>query len=232
MMNKKQKKALAAILAGAVLFLIALFLPLSGWWRLIAFLPGYLAVGWNVVWKAVRNLSHGQVFDENFLMMVATVGAFCVGEYPEAVAVMLFYQVGELFQSVAVSRSRASISSLMEIRPDYANLEQAGKVERVDPDQVQVGQIIQVGPGERIPLDGVVLEGSSSVDTAALTGESAPRQLEKGEEALSGCVSITGLLRIQVTKAFGESTVSRVLELVEESTEKKAHTERLSLIHI
>lgn len=226
MMNKKQKKALAAILAGAVLFLIALFLPLSGWWRLIAFLPGYLAVGWNVVWKAVRNLSHGQVFDENFLMMVATVGAFCVGEYPEAVAVMLFYQVGELFQSVAVSRSRASISSLMEIRPDYANLEQAGKVERVDPDQVQVGQIIQVGPGERIPLDGVVLEGSSSVDTAALTGESAPRQLEKGEEALSGCVSITGLLRIQVTKAFGESTVSRVLELVEESTEKKAHTER------
>lgn len=226
-MNKKQKKALAAVLAGAVLLVTALFLPLSGWWRLIAFLPGYLAVGWNVVWKAVRNLSHGQVFDENFLMTVATVGAFCVGEYPEAVAVMLFYQVGELFQSVAVSRSRASISSLMEIRPDYANLEQAGKVEQVDPDQVQVGQIIQVGPGERIPLDGVVLEGSSSVDTAALTGESVPRQLEKGEEALSGCVNLTGLLRIQVAKAFGESTVSRVLELVEESTEKKARTERL-----
>lgn len=162
-----------------------------------------------MVWKAVRNLSHGQVFDENFLMTVATVGAFCVGEYPEAVAVMLFYQVGELFQSVAVSRSRASISSLMEIRPDYANLEQAGKVEQVDPDQVQVGQIIQVGPGERIPLDGVVLEGSSSVDTAALTGERCLVSWKREKEALSGCVNLTGLLRIQVAKAFGESTVSR-----------------------
>lgn len=225
-MTRKQKHSLVSISVGAVLFLVALLLPLSGWWRLIAFLPGYLVAGWKVLQKAVRNLFHGQVFDENFLMTVATIGAFGVGEYPEGVAVMLFYQVGELFQSIAVARSRASISALMEIRPDFANLEKENGVEAVDPELVEIGQIIQVRPGERIPLDGQVVEGDSTMDTAALTGESVPRRLEKGQEALSGCVNLTGLLRIKVTKGFGESTVSRILSLVEEASEKKARTER------
>ena len=177
------------------------------------------------MWKAARNIAHGQVFDENFLMALATVGAFATGEYPEAVFVMLFYQVGELFQSYAVGRSRQSISQLMEIRPDYANLERDGKAEKVDPDEVNVGDVILVKPGERVPLDGVVLEGRSTLDTAALTGESLPRDVGEGDDVISGCVNQSGLLRVRVTKAFGESTVSKILDLVENAGSKKARAE-------
>ena len=177
------------------------------------------------MWKAARNIAHGQVFDENFLMALATVGAFATGEYPEAVFVMLFYQVGELFQSYAVGRSRQSISQLMEIRPDYANLERDGRAEKVDPDEVAVGDVIVVKPGERVPLDGVVLEGRSTLDTAALTGESLPRDVGEGDDVISGCVNQSGLLRVRVTKAFGESTVSKILDLVENAGSKKARAE-------
>ena len=203
-MSKKQKKMLVRIGAGAVLFALALLLPAEGTLRLAAFIVPYAVVGWDVLWRAVRNITRGQVFDENFLMALATVGAFATGEYPEGVAVMLFYQVGEWFQSYAVGRSRQSIASLMDIRPDYANIERDGKLQRVDPDSVAVGDVIVVKAGEKIPLDGVVLEGASAVDTAALTGESLPRDVQPGDDVVSGCINKSGLLRVRVTKIFGE----------------------------
>ncbi len=224
-MTRKQKKTLWRILAAAALLIVAALLPLSGWLRAIVFLIPYAVIGWDVLWDAVRNIAHGQVFDENFLMAIATIGAFATGEYPEATFVMLFYQVGELFQSYAVGKSRKSISALMDIRPDYANLERNGSIEQVDPDEVAVGDIIVVKPGEKIPLDGVVLVGSSAVDTAALTGESLPRDVTAGDDVISGCVNQSGLLRIRVTKHFEESTVSKILDLVENAGSRKAKAE-------
>ena len=193
-------------------------------WPVLYLIP-YGIIGWDVLWRAIRNIKNGQVFDENFLMSVATVGAFGCGEYPEAVAVMLFYQVGELFQSVAVDRSRKSISALMDIRPDYANIEQNGELVQVDPEEVSVGDVIVVKAGERVPLDGTVLEGTSSLDTAALTGESLPRDVQAGDEVVSGCVNLTGVLHVKVNKPFGESTVAKILDLVENSSSKKAKAE-------
>ncbi len=190
-----------------------------------AYIVSYAVIGWDVLWRAVRNICHGQVFDENFLMTLATVGAFLTGEYREAVAVMLFYQVGELFQSYAVGKSRKSIASLMDIRPDSANVERDGQLVEVDPEEVVVGDVIVVKAGERIPIDGVVLEGESSIDTAALTGESCPRDVVPGDDVVSGCINRTGLLRVRTTKAFGESTVARILEMVENSSAKKAKAE-------
>lgn len=225
MMNRKQKKMLWRILASGALFAAGLLVPLEGASKLLLFLPAYALIGWDVLWKAVRNIAGGQVFDENFLMALATIGAFFTGEYPEGVAVMLFYQIGELFQSYAVGRSRQSIAALMDIRPDYANIEEKGELRQVDPDEVAVGDTIVVKPGERVPLDGVVLEGSSSLDTAALTGESLPRQVAPGDEVISGCVNQSGLLRVRTTKPYGESTVARILDLVENSSSKKAKVE-------
>ena len=193
-------------------------------WPVLYLIP-YGIIGWDVLWRAIRNIKNGQVFDENFLMSVATVGAFGCGEYPEAVAVMLFYQVGELFQSVAVDRSRKSISALMDIRPDYANMERNGELVQVDPEEVSVGDVIVVKAGERVPLDGTVLEGTSSLDTAALTGESLPRDVQAGDEVVSGCVNLTGVLHVKVNKPFGESTVAKILDLVENSSSKKAKAE-------
>lgn len=224
-MTRKQKKMLWRILTAFVLFVISLLLPVEGLFRLAVFLVPYAVIGWDVLWKAVRNIAHGQVFDENFLMCVATVGALIIGEYPEAVAVMLFYQVGELFQNVAVSRSRQSISALMDIRPDYANVERDGHLLQVDPEEVAVGDVIVIKAGERVPLDGVVLEGTSALDTAALTGESLPRDVAVGDEVISGCVNLSGLLHVKVSKPFGQSTVARILDLVENSSEKKAQAE-------
>ncbi len=224
-MTKKQKKMLYRILVSFVLFLIAVLLPLEGLLRLPVFLIPYAIVGWDVLWKAVRNILNGQVFDENFLMAVATLGAFGCGEYPEGVAVLLFYQVGELFQSVAVSRSRQSIADLMDIRPDYANIERDGQLVQVDPEEISVGDIIVIKAGERVPLDGVVTEGASALDTAALTGESLPRDVAPGDTVISGCVNLSGLLHVQAAKPFGESTVARILDLVENSSEKKAQAE-------
>ena len=224
-MSKKQKQTLWRILASAVLLAAAVLLPLEGWFRLCAFLVPYAVIGWDVLWRAARNISHGQVFDENFLMALATLGAFCIGEYPEAVFVMLFYQVGELFQSYAVGKSRQSITALMDIRPDYANIERGGELVQVDPDEVSVGDTIVIKAGERVPLDGVVLEGKSTLDTAALTGESLPREAEPGDDVISGCVNLSGLLKVRVTKAFEESTVAKILDLVENSSSKKARAE-------
>ena len=224
-MSKKQKRTLSRILFSAALLAAAALLPLNGWARLAVFLLPYAVIGWDVLWRAVRNIARGQVFDENFLMALATVGAFCVGEYPEAVFVMLFYQVGELFQSYAVAQSRKSIASLMDIRPDYANIEQDGALIQVAPEEVAVGSAIFIKAGERIPLDGVVLEGSSTVDTAALTGESLPREVQSGDDVISGCVNLSGVLTVQVTRPFAESTVSKILDLVENSSSKKAKAE-------
>ncbi len=229
-MTGKQKKMLLRILISGVLLIAAVLIPLEGPWRFLLFLPAYFTIGWDVLWRAVVNICHGQVFDENFLMALATVGAFCTGffgdgEYPEAVFVMLFYQVGELFQSYAVGKSRKSIASLMDIRPDYANIERDGALEQVDPEDVAVGDIIIVKPGERVPLDGIVREGSSALNTAALTGESLPREVEAGDAVTSGCVNVSGLLRVEVTKPFEESTVSKILDLVENSSSKKAKAE-------
>ena len=221
----KQRKQLIRILIAAALFLIVLFLPLDGIARLLAFLVVYAVIGWDIVWKAIRNILRGQVFDENFLMTVATIGAFLIGEFPEGVAVMLFYQVGELFQSYAVNKSRKSISSLMDIRPDYANVQKDGRWEQVDPEEVSVGEVILVKPGERIPLDGKVLDGASTIDTSALTGESVPREAEAGTEVISGCINLTGVLTVQVEKEYGESTVAKILDLVENSSSKKARAE-------
>ena len=229
-MTRKQKKMVARIAASGVLLVAAVLIPYEGPWRFVLFLPAYFVIGWDVLWKAARNIAHGQVFDENFLMALATVGAFCTGffgegQYPEAVFVMLFYQVGELFQGYAVGKSRKSIASLMDIRPDYANVERDGQLTQVDPEEVAVGDTITVKAGERVPLDGVVLEGSSLVNTSALTGESVPRQVQPGDDVISGCVNQSGLLRVRVTKPFGESTVQKILDLVENSSSKKARAE-------
>ncbi|MDD6034157.1 MAG: heavy metal translocating P-type ATPase, partial [Oscillospiraceae bacterium] len=224
-MTRKQKKSLLRIAAGLILLLCGLLAPLEGYWKLLLFVPAYLVSGGDVVWKALRGIARGQLFDENFLMTVATVGAFFVGEYTEAVAVMLFFQVGELFQNIAVSRSRRSIAELMDIRPDSANLRRDGELVEVSPDEVQVGDTIVVKAGERIPLDGIVESGSSMADTSALTGESVPRSLTPGDEALSGCVNLSGLLEIRVTKPYGDSTVARILDLVENASAKKARVE-------
>ena len=231
-MTKKQKKMLIRILCSFVLLVAAAIvekllpdaLPQWGW--LLVFLAPYLLIGYDVLKEAVESVFHGQMLDEHFLMMVATVGALCVGELEEAVAVMLFYQVGELFQSYAVGKSRKSISALMDIRPDYANIERDGKLEQVDPEEIQVGDIIVVKAGEKVPLDGVVMEGKTTLNTAALTGESLPRDAAEGDEIISGCVNISGLIRVHVTKPFSESTVSRILELVENASNKKTRTER------
>ena len=231
-MTKKQKKMLIRILCSFVLLVAAAIvekllpdaLPQWGW--LLVFLAPYLLIGYDVLKEAVESVFHGQMLDEHFLMMVATVGALCVGELEEAVAVMLFYQVGELFQSYAVGKSRKSISALMDIRPDYANIERDGKLEQVDPEEIQVGDIIVVKAGEKVPLDGVVMEGKTTLNTAALTGESLPRDAAEGDEIISGCVNISGLIRVRVTKPFSESTVSRILELVENASNKKTRTER------
>ena len=230
-MTKKQKKTRKRILTALVLFLALELVEnlapdvLPGLvWPVLCLIP-YGIIGWDVLWRAIRNIKNGQVFDENFLMAVATVGAFGCGEYPEAVAVMLFYQVGELFQSVAVDRSRKSIAALMDIRPDYANIERDGELVQVDPEEVAVGDTIIVKAGERVPLDGTVLEGTSSLDTAALTGESLPRDVQAGDEVVSGCVNLTGLLHVKVNKPFGESTVAKILDLVENSSSKKAKAE-------
>lgn len=224
-MTKKQKKMLVRIFISAVLFLAVVLMPLNGIERIAAFIVPYLVIGWDVLWKAIRNIAHGQIFDENFLMALATVGAFGTGEFPEAVAVMLFYQVGEWFQGYAVGRSRQSIAKLMDIRPDYANIEQNGKLVEVDPEEVSIGQTIVIKAGERIPLDGIVLEGKSTVDTAALTGESLPRDVAPGDDVISGCINQNGLLRVRVTKEFGESTVAKILDLVENASAKKAKAE-------
>ncbi len=224
-MTGKQKKTLYRILAAALLTLAAALLPLEGIWRGIAFAVPYLIIGWDVLWGALRNILNGQVFDEEFLMALATIGAFAIGEYPEAAAVMLFYQVGELFQSVAVGRSRRSIAALMDIRPDMARVLRGGEECELDPEEIAVGETILVRPGERIPLDGVILEGSGSVDTAALTGESLPVDKREGDAVISGSISLTGLLKIRTESAYAESTVARILELVENSAEKKARIE-------
>lgn len=224
-MTRKQKKMLIRIIISGVLLVAASLLPLKGVLRLAAFIVPYAVIGWDVLWKAVRNIAHGQVFDENFLMAIATVGAFGTADYAEASAVMLFYQVGELFQSCAVGKSRKSIASLMDIRPDYANIERDGGLVQVDPEEVSVGDIIVVKAGEKIPLDGVVVEGSSTLDTAALTGESLPRSVGAGADVISGCINQSGLLKVRVSKEFGQSTVAKILDLVENSASKKAKAE-------
>ena len=231
-MSDKQKKMLTRIIISMILFLglfiaehIGVLAALPGILTLFIYLAVYALIGYDIVWKALRNISHGQIFDENFLMMVATVGAFGVKEYSEAVAVMLFYQVGELFQSYAVGKSRQSIAAMMDICPQYANIEEDGNLVQVDPDDVEIGTVIVVKPGERIPLDGVVVEGTSMVDTAALTGESVPRKAQVGDDIISGCVNGSGTLKVKVTKAFEDSTVSKILELVENATSKKAKVE-------
>jgi Cd2+/Zn2+-exporting ATPase len=224
-MTKKHKKQLLRILISAVINVAAFFLPIEGLPQLIIYLISYAIIGSDVLWKAVQNIRNGQVFDENFLMAVATIGAFFLGQYEEGVAVMLFYQVGELFQSYAVNKSRRSIADLMNIRPDYANIWQDGQLVQVEPERVKVDDIIVVKPGERIPLDGIVTEGCSAIDTSALTGESVPREVEAGNEVISGCINQTGRLTVKVTKEFGESTVAKILDLVENSSSKKAKAE-------
>ena len=218
------RKKLIKIIIAFILFLIAMiFKAENEWINISLYVISYIIVGFEIIRKALRNITRGKVFDENFLMTVATIGAFGIGEYPEAVAVMLFYQVGELFQSYAVDKSRKSISSLMDIRPDFANVE--GKVEKVDPDDVEIGDIIIIKPGEKVPLDGVILEGKSSLDTKALTGESLPKSVTEGEEILSGCINLNGVLRVEVTKEYGQSTVSKILDLVENASSKKSKSE-------
>lgn len=226
-MNKKQKKILIRIIAAGILLIIAALLPLEekSLLRLAAFLVPYGIIGWDVLWKAIRNIKNGQVFDENFLMAVATVGALAVKEYPEATAVMLFYQIGELFQSVAVGKSRKNIASLMDIRPDHANIEVDGKLVEADPEEIEQGQLIVVKPGERIPLDGTVIDGTSSVDTSALTGESVPRTVRVGDSVISGCINQSGVLKVEVSKEYEDSTVAKILDLVENSASKKAKAE-------
>ena len=239
-MNKKQKKVLIRIVISAVMLVVLHFIPASvlplsgfpeGLPRMILYLAAYLVIGYDILKKSVKGIRNGQVFDENFLMAVATIGAIGLaiyeksGDYNEAIAVMLFYQIGELFQSYAVGKSRRNISDLMDIRPDYANVERDGQVEQVDPDEVEIGTVILVQPGEKIPIDGVIVEGSSTLNTSALTGESLPRQVESGDEVISGCINMSGVLRIQTTREFGESTVSKILDLVENSSSKKSRSE-------
>lgn len=231
-MTKKQRKLLNRIIIAAILFVAGMISPYilpenqtTDYVEFAVFLASYAIIGWDIIWKALCNIRQGQVFDENFLMMIATIGAFILGEHSEGVAVMLFYQVGEWFQSYAVAKSRKSITSLMDIRPDYANVQRDGKLVQVDPDEVQIGEIITVKPGEKIPIDGIITSGTSSLDTSALTGESLPREVEEGMEVISGCINQTGILTIKTTKEFGESTVAKILDLVENSSEKKARTE-------
>ena len=230
-MNKKQKKMLTRIIIAAALLIVLHFIPITGIPRFICYLAVYLEIGYDILKKAFKGIKNGQVFDENFLMAIATVGAFGLavyeksGDYNEAIAVMLFYQTGELFQSYAVGKSRRNISELMDIRPDYANIEKDGKLEQVDPDEVEIGSVIVVQPGEKVPIDGVIIEGSTTLNTSALTGESLPRNAKPGDEIISGCINMTGVLRIRTTKEFGESTVSRILELVENSSSRKSRSE-------
>ena len=224
-MNKKQKKVLIRILVAAVLMIVFSQLPVEGYVRFLLFMIPYLVIGYDILKKAFKGILNRQVFDENFLMAVATVGAIVLGNYTEGVAVMLFYQIGELFQSYAVGKSRRNISELMDIRPDYANIERDGKLEKVDPDEVEIGSVIVVQPGEKIPIDGVVTEGKTTLNTSALTGESLPREAAQGDEVISGCINMTGVLKIRTTKEFGESTVSKILDLVENSSSKKSRSE-------
>ena len=229
-MNKKQKKMLMRILAAAVLLIAVSLAPSEGGLRFALYMVPYLIIGYDILLKAGKGIKNRQVFDENFLMAVATVGAIVLavtgdGDYTEAIAVMLFYQVGEWFQSYAVGKSRRNISELMDIRPDYANVEQEGKLCQVDPDEVEIGTVIVVQPGEKVPIDGIVEEGSSSLNTSALTGESVPRDIKPGDEIISGCINMTGVLKIRTTKEFGESTVSKILDLVENASSRKSRSE-------
>ncbi len=230
-MTKKQKKMLARILVCAVMLIALQFLPITGIPRFALYLSAYLVIGFDILKKAAKGIGNGRVFDENFLMAVATIGAFALaiyeksGDYNEAIAVMLFYQIGELFQSYAVGKSRKNISALMDIRPDYANIEVDGKLEKVDPDEVAVGSVIVVQPGEKVPLDGVIIDGASTLNTSALTGESLPRDAKTGDEIISGCINMTGVLKVRTTKEFGASTVSKILELVENSSSRKSRSE-------
>ena len=228
-MNKKQIKMLVRIITAAVLMIaltvLAKFVTLNRWVEFILFMVPYLVIGYDILKKAGKGILNKQVFDENFLMAVATIGAIALGDYKEGVAVMLFYQIGELFQSYAVGKSRRNITELMDIRPDYANIERDGQLEKVDPDEVEIGSIIVVQPGEKVPIDGIVVEGKSTLDTSALTGESVPREVATGEEIISGCINLSGLLKIQTTKEFGESTVSKILDLVENASSKKSRSE-------
>ena len=224
-MNKKQKKMLIRIIIAAVLIVVFSLLPAEGYLRFVLFMIPYLVIGYDILKKAFKGILNKQVFDENFLMAVATVGAILLGDYSEGVAVMLFYQIGELFQSYAVGKSRRNITELMDIRPDYANIENDGKLEKVDPDEVEVGSVIVVQPGEKVPIDGVIVEGNSSLNTSALTGESLPRSAKAGDEIISGCINMTGVLKIKTTKEFDESTVSKILELIEESSSRKSRSE-------
>ena len=220
------KKKTIQILISLILYIIALLISFKNEWiNKGIFILSYTIVGLEIVWKAIRNISRGKIFDENFLMTIATIGAFGIGEFPEAVAVMLFYQVGELFQSYAVNKSRKSISNLMDIRPDYANVKRGENIEKVDPDEIKLGEIIIVKPGEKIPLDGIIIEGNSMVDTSSLTGESLPREVKEKDEVLSGCINQSGLITIKVTKEFEESTVSKILDLVENASSKKSKSE-------
>lgn len=224
-MNKKQKKVLIRIITAAFLVVIFSMLPVDGYLKFVLFMIPYLVISYDILKKALKGIRNRQVFDENFLMAVATVGAILLGDYKEGVAVMLFYQIGELFQSYAVGKSRKNISELMDIRPDYANIEQDGQLERVDPDEVEIGSIIVVQPGEKIPIDGVITEGKTTLNTSALTGESLPRDAQPGDEVISGCINMTGVLKIRTTKEFGESAVSKILDLVENSSSRKSKSE-------
>ena len=229
-MNKKQKKMLARILIAAALLIGFHFLPFTGYVRFVFYLIPYLVIGYDILIKAFKGIKNRQPFDESLLMAVATIGAIAIalygdGDYTEAIAVMLFYQIGEWFQSYAVGKSRRNISDLMDIRPDYANIEQDGKLEQVDPDEVEIGSVIVVQPGEKVPIDGIVMEGSSTLNTSALTGESLPRDAKEGDEIISGCINMTGVLKIRTTKEFGESTVSKILDLVENASSRKSRSE-------
>ena len=230
-MTKKQKKMLVRILITAVMLIVLNFIPITGVWQLLAYVAAYLVIGYDILRKAGKGILNGRAFDENFLMALATLGAFFLaiwtksGDYVEGIAVMLFYQIGELFQSYAVGKSRKNISALMDIRPDYANIEADGQLTQVDPDEVAVGSIIVVQPGEKVPLDGVVVEGAASLNTSALTGESLPRDVKEGDEIISGCIDMSGVLKIRTTKAFGESTVSKILDLVENASSRKSRSE-------
>ena len=224
-MSKKQKKVLVRIIISAVLLIVLHFVPVTGWVRFLLYMVPYLVIGYDILRKAGKGILNRQVFDENFLMAVATIGAIALGDYVEGTAVMLFYQIGELFQSYAVGKSRRNISDLMDIRPDYANIETDGQLRQVDPDEVEIGTVILVQPGEKIPIDGIVAQGSSTLNTSALTGESVPREVTEGDEVISGCINLSGLLKIQTTREFGESTVSKILDLVENASSKKSRSE-------